>query len=165
MFWGLAGIVFASLVLAALALNLALNSNWPWLIRLSGLALVGVFYWTTAHSIGPLMGWATTHAMPERFSLLAVHVIEPDKATSSKGSIYLWVTDLQHGRGQYLPRAYVLPFTPELHAKVTDAATKLRKNLPQLGEVDPAPAGGTEYGIKAPNINFYDMPEPLFPER
>ncbi|HTT07765.1 MAG TPA: hypothetical protein VMH34_03125 [Gammaproteobacteria bacterium] len=165
MYWGLAGIILSSVVLAVLALNLVLNSNWPWLVKLPGVALVGVFYWITAHSIGPLMGWATTYALPERFNLLAVQVHEPDKATSSKGSIYLWVTDLQHGRGQYLPRAYVLPFTPELHVKVTDAATKLRKNLPQLGEVEPTPAGETEYGIKAPNISFYDMPDPLFPER
>jgi hypothetical protein len=165
MLWGLAGIIFASLVLAVLTLNLVLNSNWPWLIKLPCVALVGVFYWTTAHSIGPLMGWATSYPLPERFNLMAMQVQEPDKATSSKGSIYLWVTDMQHGRGQYLPRAYVLPFTPELHAKVTDASTKLRKNLPQLGEVTPAPAGPTDFGIKGPDINFFDMPDPLFPER
>jgi hypothetical protein len=56
-------------------------------------------------------------------------VSEPDKRTGDEGAIYLWVSEFP-GAGQLQePRAYRLPFTPELQARAMAATTKLRKGL------------------------------------
>ncbi len=111
-----------------------------------------------------LLGWPTHAGMPPRFNLNALHVVEPDKSGVEKGAIYLWVTRFATDTSGVVPRAFVLPFTPELQLKVTAAGTRLRKNLPQLGEVIAARSGDA-HGRRARDFEFFDLPDPLFPER
>jgi hypothetical protein len=75
----------------------------------------------------------------------------------------MWVTDMEQQVGKHVPRSHVLPYNPMLHNKLNEATKKLRKNLPQLGE--------TEW-LRNPitakqevDIQFFDMPDPLFPEK
>ena len=82
--------------------------------------------------------------MPQRFNLVAGHIQEPDKLTGEQGYIFLWVTEFHGGLRDSEPRAYKLPFNAELHTRIVTATAKLRKGLPQLGEVealDEAPKG------------------------
>ena len=65
--------------------------------------------------------------------------MEPDKSGQNKGAIYLWVTDLNLDDSPRTPRAFVLPFHPELQAKLAIAGTKLRKMLSEGGDVPADP--------------------------
>lgn len=168
---GVAGLVAAYVLVALLLAGLLIGSGWSWRIKAAMVLVVSAFYVVTYVSIPPLLGWPTDERLPERFNLVAVYVQEPDKVTGASGDIYLWITDLMAEPGAAVPRAYRLPFTPELHAKVVEAGNKLRKNLPQLGEVEELPETGmrpldtSQMGQESLSIEFYDLPDPLFPEK
>ena len=70
-------------------------------------------------------------------------------------------TELNLDHSPRVPRAFALPFHPELQAKLATAGTKLRKNMPQLGERTDAPfeAGPTTLGHRdrTVNLDFFDM--------
>jgi hypothetical protein len=163
--WGLVGIVGAYLVLAVLLVNLIVDT--PWALSTKAALVLGVvaLYYLTYQSLPPLRGWPTSQQLPRRFNLVGVRVQEPDKIANTLGGIYLWVMDMEQAFGPHVPRAYALPFTPELHAKVTEAAGKLRKNISQLGEQgdnSKAEARQAAQGQQVPRLQFYDMPDPLF---
>jgi hypothetical protein len=103
--------------------------------------------------------------MPPRFNVAGIQVIEPEKNGASKGAIYLWVTGFATVHGEVIPRAFEIPFTPELQLKLAGVSTKLRKRLPQLGEVAPSKGQHSGHGPTAIALDFFDMPDPLFPER
>ena len=166
--WGIVCFIAAYLLLAVMAFNVVMRSDWGLPLRLVAVLLVGALYWATMKSIPPLLGWPTTAMIAPRFNLIGVHIREPDKAGTDKGNIYLWVTDMEAGMGQYTPRAHVLPFTPELQTRVAEAGVKLRKNLPQMGEaseVEDDRGLGHRTGRTSVHLDFYDMPDPLFPEK
>jgi len=119
-----------------------------------------------------LLGWPTKdNNIPERFRLVAAHVQEPDKIAGADGAIYLWISDMTSGRNSKIPRAYQLPFNNDLHKKVVVAKAKLNKKLPQLGEIseNDNPVAevkdNSQGGQVSVNIEFFDLPDPLFPEK
>ncbi len=169
---GAAGLIAAYVLLGVLLVSLNLYSRWAWPVKIFGIVLVAVFYGVTYRSIPPLLGWPTQQNLPERFNLLALYVQEPDKATGDEGAIYMWVTDLGRGFSNVRPRAYEVPFSAELQQKAVEAGSKLKKGLPQLGETKEAelgpngqPRDTTEQGQASVSIDFYDLPDPLFPEK
>ncbi|MGE0385896.1 MAG: hypothetical protein AB7Q97_14275 [Gammaproteobacteria bacterium] len=168
------GLTAAYVLIALLLVALLVYSRWTWKVKAAAIAIVTAFYFVAYHSVPPLLGWPTGSALPQRFKLVAAFVREPDKATGASGAIYLWATDMLAGPGADTPRAYRLPFTPELHTRVVDAREKLRKNMPQLGEIKndeertgPPGRPGTQRrpGQESVRIEFFDLPDPLFPEK
>jgi hypothetical protein len=159
--WGLAGILFAILVLGLLLAVLLFRTRWHRAIKAAAILCVMIFIHATVKSYPLLTGWPTTTELPERFNLMGVQFEEPNKSTQTKGWIYLWVTDLMDFDNQ-TPRAYVLPYKAELHSKLYDAGQKLRKSLPQLGEVIRVRNSIT--GKLEIDLQFYDMPEVLMPK-
>ena len=188
-FLGISGLVAAYVIVALLLLALNLNSRWSWVIKALAIVLVSGLYLVTYYSFPPLLGWPTSQQLPKRFNLIAVYVQEPDKTSGRAGEILLWAADMAAGPRGAEPRAYRVPFTPELHQKVEEAGNKIRKGLPQLGELKeenvpehatPATANqGAQIQAGAPGkpadtahggqdsvvIEFYDLPDPLFPEK
>jgi len=186
---GTSGLVAAYVVVALLLLALNLNARWSWQVKALAIAVVSALYIVTYYSLPPLLGWPTDQALPKRFNLIAVHVQEPDKASGSAGQIVLWVTDMAEGPRGGEPRAHRVEFTQSLHEKVEEAGNKIRKGLPQLGELreekvaahaTPAtatqgvqkqvgapgrPSDTTSGGQNSVAIEFYDLPDPLFPEK
>jgi hypothetical protein len=158
---GMTGIIFSNLVLGILVLTLVFTTRWNITIKIAAMLCVIVFYHTTVKSYPQLMGWPTSVKLPQRFKLEGMLFDEPNKSTQSKGKIFIWVTDLKDFR-QPVPRAYVLPYTPVLHTKLYDAGQKLRKRLPQLGEVvivrNPITAK------EEIDLQFFDMPDVLLPK-
>ena len=119
-----------------------------------------------------MLGWPTDDTLPQRFNLVAIYVQEPDKSSGAEGEIFLWATDMAKGPRGAEPRAYRVPFTGALHAKVVAAGNKIRKGLPQLGEISEEqvgpharPTDATQGGQKSVAIEFFDLPDPLFPEK
>ncbi len=168
----IAGILIAFVLLAVLLLSLNLYSNWSWPVKASAIVLVSLFYLVSYFSFPPLLGWPTKSSnLPERFRLISAHVEEPNKIDGTDGAVYLWITDMTPGNNAKKPRAYSLTFTNSLHKKVVDAKAKLNKKLPQLGEIteDDRPVGevkdNSQGGQVSVNLEFFDMPDPLFPEK
>jgi hypothetical protein len=165
----LSGFVAGYVVIGLLLLNVLLFTRWMWWVKIVAVAMSVGLMVATNRALPDLLGWPTQRGLPERFNLMALHVEEPDKSGANKGHIYLWVTDLNLDGSPRVPRAFVLPFHPELQTKVVAAGTKLRKNLPQLGEISDKPFEATENTLghvdAYTNLDFYDLPDPLFPER
>ncbi len=164
----IAGFAAGYVVLALLLANVLFFTRWMWWVKLGALTAVLALGTITYRSMPDLLGWPTRHGLPDRFNLMGLHVVEPDKGGATKGEIFLWVTDLNLDNSPRVPRAFSLPFHPELQTKLATAGTKLRKNMPQLGEIttEPFESGPATLGHadKVSNLNFFDMPDPLFPE-
>lgn len=169
---GTAGLVAAYVLVALLLLSINLYSRWPWWVKAGTIVLTSAFYIVTYFSFPPLLGWPTEAKLPERFRLISAYVQEPNKATGSEGNIYLWATSVAAGTDTSEPRAYRLPYSNELHQKVSAANVKLRKGLAQLGETHESKKAKIEHpldvsrgGQKSLDVEFYDLPDPLFPEK
>ncbi len=169
---GTSGLVAAYVVVALLLLLLNLYTPWSWRVKATLIAVVSLFYAVSYFSLPPLLGWPTDAELPKRFNLAAIYVQEPDKSSGREGEIFLWATDMAEGPRGAEPRAYRVPFSGELHARVVEAGNKMRKGLPQLGEVreeqvgpHAKPTDETQGGQKSVAIEFFDLPDPLFPEK
>lgn len=169
---GIAGLITAYVLVVILLLSINLYSNWNWQVKACSIIAATALFVVTYLSIPPLLGWPTTQMPPERFRLIAAHVQHPDKASGSPGEIYLWLSKIDDLTAIGQPRAYALPYNDTLHQAVVNAQAKMNKGMPQLGEVQdidgPMKAlveDPTRGGIKSLPIQFYDMPDPLFPEK
>ena len=124
----------------------------------------------TYFSFPALLGWPTTQDPPTQFRLLAAHVEQPDKEKNTAGIIYLWLSKINNMTDLSDPRAYEFDYSPELHEKIINVNAKLDNNIAQIGEFkepDDAFAEVTEQkrGVKSIKIEFYDLPDPLFPDK
>ena len=68
------------------------------------------------------------------------------------------------------PRSYRLEYSNELHEKIINVNAKLDKDIQQLGEFkEPDDAfndiSEQKRGLKSVYIEFYDLPDPLFPDK
>lgn len=90
---------------------------------------IATFYWTQG-----LLGWSAAIAVPERFKIVAVRVVEPDHRQNRSGAIHLWLEELD-GRNipSGVPRAFLLPYSQQLAAKVVKAEDEIKKGRPQGG--------------------------------
>ncbi len=166
---GVSGLITAYVLVAVLLLGVNLYSSWSWPVKAGLIIIVSAFYVISYFSFPPLLGWPTKSALPENFRLVAVYVNEPDKVSGEEGEIYIWATEITTSTSK--PRAYRLPFSPELHTKVVTASKKLAEGMQQVGEV----VSGEKKSGKQPDqrrngrpsadIEFYDLPAPLFPEK
>lgn len=169
MILGVSGLIAAYVLIALLLLSINLYSNWSWRVKAATVIITTAFYIVTYLSFPPLLGWPTRQLPPERFRLLAAQVEQPNKATGTEGRIYLWLSRMDNPSTSGPPRAYELPYTEALHEVVITATSKLSKGLPQMGELDAAILKQVEditlSGQKSVPIQFYDLPDPLFPEK
>lgn len=168
---GIAGLITAYVLIAVLLLSINLYSNWSWKVKAGAIIITTAFFIISYMSFPPLLGWPTTQQPPERFKLIAVHVKQPDKVSGDEGAIYLWVTQIDDLTAYGPPRAYKLPYTDLLHEAVIKASAKLKKDIPQLGEMleEGSMKADTEdttrAGVNTVPVEFYDLPDPLFPEK
>ena len=152
-------------LIVLLLANVLFATRLPWASKLLAAALTAGLLGFTWQTLPQLAGWPARATTPDRFNLAAIEVQEPDKSGASKGVIYLWVTRLASNTADVVPRAFELPYSAELQLKLNAASNKLRKRMPQLGETAPGKASATGHGPAAVDLDFYDMPDPLFPER
>lgn len=167
---GITGIVAAYTLIGLLLLSINLYSRWSWQVKAAATILTSAFYVITYFSFPPLLGWPTTQYPPEQFLLVSSHVVQPDKQTGEDGAIYLWLMEIKNLRNPSEPRAYRLEYSNALHEKIIEAETRMEKDIAQLGEFK-KPADnfsqleGQKRGVKSAAIEFYDLPEPLSPEK
>ncbi len=169
---GASGLIAAYVIIALLLLSLTLYSRWSWRVKATAILITSAFYVVSYFSFPPLMGWPSASRLPERFRVLSVYVVEPNKHLGTEGDIYLWVTNMEDDPNLAKPRAYRIAYTNKLHEQLIKVTKKLRKGLPQLGEakeknkrVDVKVEDTTRLGQKSLDLKFYDLPDPLFPEK
>jgi hypothetical protein len=113
-------------LLGGLLLWFVIDSRGAWWMKLPAIVVTCVFTFAVWHALGSFSGWPTTQDPPARALLLASAIDEPR-------AIYVWLqpeTDpgpLGYRPRQNEPRAYRLPYSPQLHAEI-DRATKLAKH-------------------------------------
>ena len=98
-------------------------------ILAAGAAYVAVFFTTQG-----LLGWSAPVAVPARFQVLWTRVLEPNPSRGQPGAIHLWLEELDDANlpsGE--PRAYRLPYSPELAGRVAAAQAEIEKGHPQGG--------------------------------
>ena len=169
---GIGALTTAYVVTSAVLLSLLLRMKWSWRAKAATIVVMSGFYVVTYGAWPTVLGWPTRQDLPAQFNLVGAYVQPPDAIAGTKGSIYLWATDMSERSGQGAPRAYRLPYSLELHARVTEAGDKLRNNTPQLGRTEPEqgeptkqPQSGRQLGQKSAKLNFYDMPAPVVPQK
>lgn len=168
---GTTGLVTAYVLIGALLLSINLYSNWSWKIKAMTIIITTMFFIITYFSYPDLLGWPTSENPPARFRLIASQVQQPNKATGESGAVFLWLTQIDDLASSTPPRAYRMEYSSELHELVINATSKLNKGIAQLGEfedheniideIKEAPRSGQ----KTTHIEFYDLPDPLFPDK
>jgi len=128
-------LVTAHVVLASVLAGLILYSSLHWHRKAMLVLLTSISYFVVYYSYAPLLGWPSNGQLPERFNLVAAYGQEPDEVTGRRGSIFFWVTD--KGSGSITPRAYMVEFEPQLHARILQAMQRKHKSIPQGGTVEP----------------------------
>ncbi len=171
MILGISGLIAAYALLAVLLLSVNLYSIWSWQVKAIAIIVTSAFYVVSYFSFPPLLGWPTAQTLPSHFRVLATEVYQPDKKTGEEGAIYLWIKEIEDITSPATPRAHVLPYSNPLHEKIINTQTKIDHGIPQLGEyekdaaIKPVTIRTGETGQQSLDIQFYDLPDPLFPEK
>jgi hypothetical protein len=167
---GITGIISAYILIGLLLLSINLYSKWSWQVKAASIIITSAFYVITYFSFPPLLGWPTSEYPPSQFRLISAHVVQPNKETGEDGSVYLWLTEIENMATSAEPRAYELDYSNELHEKIINVNAKLDKDIAQLGEFKEPDDTMTQVdeqrrGVKSVHIEFYDLPDPLFPDK
>ena len=166
------GLIAAYILIALLLLSLNLYSKWSWQVKAGAIVITTLFYIVTYISFAPLLGWPTEDSPPNNFRLIAAHVQQPNKITGDEGAIYLWLAHIEDLSTNSPPRAYELPYSNGLYEKIVVANAKLNKGVPLLGEFEEIDEmnmvqveDSARMGKESINIQFYDLPDPLIPDK
>ena len=74
-------------------------------------------------------GWPSDQTLPSKFELISADVVEPSQLKNIQGNIHLWIKPDEKGA----PRAYILPYTRELHKRLFEARQRLTQGKAQIG--------------------------------
>jgi hypothetical protein len=160
-------VVLSITALAFLTLLALLWSRWPgWL---KGVLVVGVtvFYFFANEVVHEMWGWPSGDTLPARFVLLAAVIEEPN--AKRPGALYVWVNALEDGRPSAQPRAFLLPYSKDVHALLNEGMKKIREGVSQVGTSEPKVGrhalSWLRPGSDEQNVKLRDMPVPQLPEK
>lgn len=109
----------------------------PWLAKFGAILALTLFYITTFFWIQGLLGWSAAIALPNRFKVIATRIVEPDLERGRAGAIHLWVEELDdRNLASSVPRAFLLPYTKALAAKVSKADEEIKQGHALAGFAD-----------------------------
>jgi hypothetical protein len=147
-----AGFVFVVVLL--LALNL--RTPFHWSIKSGVILLALVFYIVTLYSLPGFYGWPTREPLPQKFLLVGMDVREP-RNESDAGIIYMWIVSSLETNSK--PRAYELPYSPELHSRLTAAKKRMEFGHDMAGELEGESKGTGKRG-SLPRFYFIEKQRP-----
>ena len=124
-----AGFVFVVVLL----LSLNLRTSFHWSIKTGVILLALVFYVITLYSLPGFYGWPTKEPLPQKFLLVGMDIREP-RNEADVGVIYMWVSPLLENESK--PRAYELPYSRELHTRLTAAKKRMEFGQDMAGELE-----------------------------
>lgn len=172
-------LTLAYVAVAALLLNLNLATPRRGVIKVAAIALVTALYVGAWHGHKALLGWASDEPLPERFRLHYATVEDPDKASRTPGTIYLWVSSLDGPAGMREPRAYRIKWNPETARSVLDALAEVERGVAMEGAttglgdtgrvrmIEPTDRAQADSGAAASpgTIDFRPVPTPALPPK
>jgi len=154
------GLSIAYALLAALLLVIALRAQIRWQLKIAMVLVISVYYCVAFFRIESLRGWSATAPLPSQFQLLWARIVEPNPVDRDPGAVHVWVEDLDaanlpSGR----PRAFRLPYSAALAAKVEAARDEIMKGHAQGGRAadfgagngQPAPEGPSDVSTFRPS--------------
>jgi len=119
-------IVIAYVAIAVLLLSLNLFSLWRWWVKAAAIVISGLFFVGSYFAVTSLLGLPTRADVPERFSLVATRIVEPNKANGDSGAIYLWLEKLDKDNIRSgLPVSYQLGYSGDLADAIDEAQKRL----------------------------------------
>jgi len=154
-------------LLGGLLLLMLMKTSYHWGIKATMVVIVSAFYVINIQSLQGVLGWPIKKEMPKNFRLISSQVYEPNKLTSSKGKIYLWVASTDKRAGLTRPRAFELVYTSDLHSKLVKAKRQMQNGIPQIGQLTNLEMDTKQkaLGEAAQNVEFYDMPASALPDK
>jgi len=147
-----AGFIFVVVLL--LALNL--RTPYHWSIKAAVVMLALVFYLITLYSLPGFYGWPTKEPLPKKFLLVGMDIREPRNETDS-GVIYMWVISMADSNKE--PRAYELPYSQELHTRLTMAKKRMEFGHNMAGEIEAGTSDNSNRG-GLPRFYFIEKQRP-----
>jgi hypothetical protein len=184
---------FAYVLLCLLLLVVLTRLPIPRMVKLGSILAAGAFYIAVFFSTQGLLGWSAPVAVPDRFQVLWTRVIEPNPSRQQPGAVHLWLEELDDANlPSGVPRAYLLPYSAELAARVADAQAEIEKGHPQGGRAQffgnpaaaSAPAGPSSRGVapggdpsgggmldpaflggQSKTVELAPLPKPALPEK
>lgn len=124
----------AYVLLSVLLLVVMTRLPFPRLVKISAILAASMFYVVVFFATQRLLGWSAPVALPAHFQVLWTRVIEPNPARREAGAIHLWVEELDDANlPSGVPRAYLLPYSPDLAQRVSAAQSEIEKGHPQGG--------------------------------
>lgn len=119
------------------------------------LLAIPAFYIFHFYTLQASQGWPSEDELPNQFDLISQQIIEPNKKQNNPGQIYLWVIE-EHSQA---PRSYALPYSKELHVKLTEAQARQTQGKVQVGKREPStPNKQGSPNRQQQNINFENKP-------
>ena len=119
-------------------------------------------------SLKDFIGWPSKSTLPQQFQLHWAIIDEPSKIKNTKGSIYMWVTELdKENQSEGLPRAYKIDYTRKNHEEIMKGLISLGDGIQQKGEKVKAKEDIDidEDLSNLQEIVIYELPKPLLPEK
>src|SRR6185369_3873414 len=111
--------------------------------KAAAILVTSAFFIEAFFSTRSLLGWPRSGRLPDRFQLLWVRVVEPDRLSSNPGAIYLWVEEVDENNvPDGVPRSFRLPYSRPLADRTAKARDEIMSGKPQQGLADDL--GGTE---------------------
>jgi hypothetical protein len=121
-------------VIGALLLLVLVYARLHWSLKAVAIVLTSAFYVVSFGAMRGLLGWAATDRLPASFKLLSARIVEPHSLEGDPGAVYLWVEELdQDNRPSAIPRAFRMPYTPELAEKTLAAENEIKAGRAQGG--------------------------------
>jgi hypothetical protein len=145
------GFIFISVLL----LLLNLRTDYHWSIKAGMIGIASLFYLITLSTLPAFYGWPTLDPLPQKFRLLAHDIHEPANETD-KGAIYIWISSLDADQAH--PRAYQLPYDPELHSRLTAAQKRIEFGHTVAGEIS-ADDDDKRGSDDLPRFHFIERPK------
>ncbi|HVJ43723.1 MAG TPA: hypothetical protein VM639_19630 [Dongiaceae bacterium] len=137
----------AYVLLSALLLVVMARLPLPRLAKIAAILAASIFYVVVFFATQGLLGWSAPVALPPHFQVLWTRVIEPNPARQEPGAVHLWLEELDDANlPSGVPRAYLLPYSPDLARQVSAAQQQIEQGHPQGGRAqyfgNPSHAGG-----------------------
>ena len=150
-------IPLAFFLLAVVLCLILIGTKWNWWQKLLVIVVVPAFCIVIWSSLGSYKGWPTDSSPPRKAMVFWVMVREPRPDGSDPGAIYLWLRSLDSGgdpRANPLgytsrdgePRAYVLPYSRNMHKGADRARLMLKNGRPVVVEFGRKGGGGDGEG-------------------
>jgi len=157
----------AYVVIGVLLLAIGLTSRFAWWVKAAAIVVTSVFFVEVFFATKSLLGWPRTGALPARFQLLWVRVVEPDAKTANPGAIYLWIEEVDANNiPDGVPRSYRLPYSRSLADRSSKARDEIMSGKPQQGSAQDVATGenkdevasADQQGTRAdPNLAAVDL--------